>query len=29
MSKFLMDKTGDDLDSFLNDSWLYLDENSK
>ena len=29
MSKFLMDKTGDDLDSFLNDFWLYLDENSK
>ena len=29
MRKFLMDKAGDDLDSFLNDFWLYLDENSK
>ena len=29
MRKFLMDKAGDDLDSFLNDFWLYLGENSK
>ena len=26
MRKLLMDKAGDDLDSFLNDFWLYLDE---
>lgn len=29
MRKFLMDKAGNDLDSFLDDFWLYLDENSK
>ena len=27
--KFLMDKAGDDLDSFLNDFWLYLEESAK
>lgn len=25
----MMDKAGDDLDSFLNDFWLYLEERSK
>lgn len=25
----MMDKAGDDLDSFLNDFWLYLEECSK
>ena len=29
MRKFLMDKAGDDLDSFLNDFWLYLEESAK
>ena len=29
MREFLMDKAGDDLDSFLNDFWLYLKECSK
>ncbi|MGN1381398.1 MAG: hypothetical protein ACI4W2_01130 [Eubacterium sp.] len=29
MRKFLMDKAGNDLDTFLNDFWLYLDESSK
>jgi hypothetical protein len=29
MRKFLMDKAGNDLDSFLNDFWLYLEESAK
>ena len=29
MRKFLMDKAGDDLDSFLNDFWLYLEESAR
>lgn len=29
MRKFLMDKAGNDLDSFLDDFWLYLEENSR